>query len=119
MLETANIKLGALASNVVGVSGRRMLEAIRQGESDPRTLAELAKGRPREKLPALRLALAGVLLLTRPSTGPVTAAAIIAEIGTDMSRVILSTFASLSVNSAKHLSADRDRPFASRRRDRV
>jgi transposase len=59
VLETANLKLGAVASNVVGVSGRRMLRAIEQGESDPQVLAELAKGRLRDKLPALRLALAG------------------------------------------------------------
>jgi transposase len=105
-----------------------MLVAIKQGESDPQILAELAKGRLRAKLPALRLALDGrvqahhrrlmgerldhldyleraihrlevdiaalvareekavELVLTRPSTGPVTAAAIIAEIGTDRSR---------------------------------
>jgi len=122
------MKLGAVARNVVGVSGRRMLEAIKQGESDAQVLAELAKGRLREKLAALRLALDGrvqahhqlllgelldhldyldraiqrvevniaalvakeekavELLLTLPATGPVTAAAIIAEIGTDMSR---------------------------------
>ena len=36
-----------------------MLQAIEQGESDPAVLAELAKGRLREKLPALRLALTG------------------------------------------------------------
>jgi transposase len=107
-----------------------MLTAIKQGESDPQVLAELAKGRLREKLPALRLALDGrvqahhrrligelldhldyleraihrvevdiaalvaqeekavELLLTLPATGPVTAAAIIAEIGTDMVRRI-------------------------------
>jgi transposase len=128
VLETANLKLGAVASNVVGASGRRMLRAVEAGESDPQVLAELAKGRLREKLPALRLALAGrvqahhrqligelldhiayleqtiqrmegriadlldeqdaavQLLLTLPATGPVTAAAIIAEIGTDMTR---------------------------------
>ena len=105
-----------------------MLQAIKQGESDPLVLAELAKGLLREKLPALRLALDGrvqahhqlligelldhldyldraihrvevniaalvaqeekavELLLTLPATGLVTAAAIIAEIGTDMSR---------------------------------
>lgn len=137
VLETANIKLGAVASNVVGVSGRKMLQAIEQGESDPEVLAELAKGRLREKLPTLRLALTGrvqahhrlligelldhieyleraiqrvevsiaellteqeravQILLTLPATGPITAAAIIAEIGTDMRR-----FA-----SEKHLSS--------------
>jgi transposase len=128
LLDTANLKLGAVASNVVGVSGRQMLRAIVQGESDGAVLAELAKGRLREKLPALRLALTGrvqphqrqlldelldhlayveqairrmegriaavvteqehalQLLLTVPATGPVSAAAILAEIGTDMTR---------------------------------
>ena len=128
VLETANIKLGAVASNVVGVSGRRMLAAIQHGESDPEVLADLAKGRLREKLPTLRLALTGRvqphhrlligelldhieyleraihrvevsiaellaeqeravhILLTLPSTNSATAAAILAEIGTDMAR---------------------------------
>jgi transposase len=129
VLETANLKLRAVASTVVGASGRRMLRAIEQGESDPQVLAELAKGRLSEQLPALRLALTGrvqphqqllvgelldhiayleqaihrvevsiadrlaaaeqahavQLLLTLPATGPVTAAAILAEIGTAMS----------------------------------
>src|SRR5260221_642070 len=49
----------AMASNVVGVSGRRMRRAVEQGEADPAVLAELAKGRRRAQLPALRLALAG------------------------------------------------------------
>ena len=65
VLETANIKLSAVASDVVGVSGRRMLEAIERGEQDPLVLAELAKGRLREKLPQLRLALEGRAPRTR------------------------------------------------------
>jgi transposase len=127
VLETANLKLGAVTSNVVGVSGRQMLRAIAQGESDGAVLAELAKGRLREQLPALRLALTGrvqphqlldelldhlayleqaihrlavriaavvaeqehavQLLLTLPAAGLVTAAAILAEIGTAMTRL--------------------------------
>jgi transposase len=128
VLETANLKLGVVASNVVGVSGRRMLRAVEAGEGDPAVLAELAKGRLREKLAALRLALDGrvqahqrqllgelldhiayleqrihrlegriadlvaeqdqaiVLLLTLPAAGLISAAAILAEIGTDMTR---------------------------------
>ena len=128
VLETANLKLGAVASNVVGASGRCMLRALEAGETDPAVLAELAKGRLREKLPTLRLALAGRvqahhrqllgdlldhieylersihrlevslaervadyeqavdLLLTAPTIGPISAAAILAEIGTDMTR---------------------------------
>ncbi len=105
-----------------------MLRAVEAGESDPQVLAELAKGRLREQLPALQQALTGrvqphqrllvgelldhstyleqaiqrvegssadrlaeqeqavQLLLTLPATGPGTAAAILAEIGTDMTR---------------------------------
>jgi transposase len=57
--DTANPKLGPVARDVVGVGGRRMLRAVEQGESDPEVLAEPARGRLREKLPALRRALAG------------------------------------------------------------
>lgn len=59
VLEDANIKLGAVASDVVGVSGRAMLQAIVAGETDPQQLAELAKRRLRSKIPALRQALDG------------------------------------------------------------
>jgi transposase len=59
VLESANIKLGAVASEVLGASGRALLDAILVGERDPEVLAELAKGRLRQKLPALRQALTG------------------------------------------------------------
>lgn len=59
VLETANIKLAVVASDVLGVSGRLMLEALLGGEQDPAVLAELAKGRLRAKLPELRRALDG------------------------------------------------------------
>jgi transposase len=59
VLESANIKLGVVATDVMGVSGRQMLDAILGGEQDPAVLAELARGRLRQKLPALRQALAG------------------------------------------------------------
>jgi len=59
MLEQANIKLSSVASNTLGVSGRRMIEAIIAGEDNPEQLAELARKRLREKLPELRLALQG------------------------------------------------------------
>lgn len=42
ILEDANIKLGTVASDILGASGRAMLEAIVAGESDPAVLAELA-----------------------------------------------------------------------------
>jgi transposase len=129
VVETANLKLGAVARTVVGVSGRRMLRAVAAGEADPAPWAEVAQGRVREKRPARRLALAGrvpahqrpllgALLdhleyverrihrlqgrsadlvtehdqaidrrLTLPAAGPISAAAILAEIGPDMTRV--------------------------------
>jgi transposase len=48
-----------VATDIIGVSGRAMLEALVAGTHDPAVLAALAKGRLRSKLPALREALAG------------------------------------------------------------
>jgi transposase len=59
VLEDANVKLASVATNVMGVSGRQMLEAIIAGEQDPEALAELAKGRLRAKIPELERALSG------------------------------------------------------------
>jgi transposase len=59
VLETANVTRSVVATDVLGVSGRRMLEALIAGDGDATTLAELAKGRLRQKLPALRHALDG------------------------------------------------------------
>jgi transposase len=59
VLEDAGIKLASVASTVLGVSGRAMLEALTQGTLDPDVLANLARGALRRKLPALRQALAG------------------------------------------------------------
>lgn len=58
-LESANIKLASVASDVMGVSGRAMLEAIITGTSNPTEMAELAKGRLREKREQLDKALQG------------------------------------------------------------
>lgn len=58
-LEDPNLKLGVVASDVVGASGRAMLEAIVQGETDPAVLAEMAKGTLRNKIPQLKRALEG------------------------------------------------------------
>jgi transposase len=59
VLEDANIKLGSVASNIMGVSGRDMLAAILREVEDPATLAQLARGRMRSKLDALEQALTG------------------------------------------------------------
>lgn len=59
VLEDANIQLGAVASDVLGKSGRAMLRALLRGEQDVTKLAELAEGRLRKKIPQLRLALEG------------------------------------------------------------
>src|SRR3990170_1260154 len=58
-LEGANIKLAAVATNVVGVSGRAMLEAMIAGEDEVAALTALARERMREKQPALEAALQG------------------------------------------------------------
>src|SRR6266545_5769258 len=137
VLETANIKLSCVASDVLGKSGRAILDALSAGISDAEALANLARGRLRSKLPALREALDGRVddthrtllryqldlidflqgqieqmsididehlhpyeeqiarLMQIPGIGRTAAAAILAEIGTDMSRF----------PSAKHLSS--------------
>ena len=59
VLEDANVKLASVATNVMGVSGRQMLEALIAGVEDPEALAELAKGRLRAKIPELERALSG------------------------------------------------------------
>jgi transposase len=59
VLETANIKLGSVASEVLGVSGRRMIEALIAGEKDTSVLADLAQKKLREKIPQLQRALEG------------------------------------------------------------
>lgn len=132
LLEDACLKLSVVASDIFGVSGRAMLDALIGGERDPERLAQLARTRMRTKIPLLEQAFAGLrvgsftdhhrFLLTRmldridqtnadiaavdtqieahlapfddaaarldqiPGIGPVAAAIIIAEIGTDMTR---------------------------------
>lgn len=61
VLEQANIKVSSVASDVMGLSGRAMLRAMIEGESDPTKLAELARGRLRDKREALVESLAGRL----------------------------------------------------------
>jgi transposase len=62
VLEGANIKLSSVATDVLGKSGRAMLEALIAGEQDPARLSELARGRMRSKRPELQRALDGRLL---------------------------------------------------------
>src|SRR5512132_3105212 len=59
LLEDALIKLSTVATDIFGVSGRAMLEALIAGERDPKVLAELARGRLRVKRAALVEALTG------------------------------------------------------------
>jgi transposase len=128
ILEDTGIKLDCVASDILGVSGRAMLDALCHGTTDPHVLAELAKGKLRKKIPALKEALVGrfdpqhalivsailahldfldeqiqllsdeieaqlapfaaavELLCTIPGVQRRTAEAVLAEIGTDMSR---------------------------------
>lgn len=126
VLEDANLKLASVATDVLGASGRAMLEAIVAGEQDAQKLAEMAKSALRHKIPQLQLALDGRVsehhrfllrqllddmghvekkmalveaeiearnrpfeeavarLCTIPGVSRVTAAVLLAEIGTDM-----------------------------------
>ena len=59
VLEDAGIKLASVVTDILGVSGRAMLEALVQGTTDAEVLAELARGRLRTKLPVLQQALTG------------------------------------------------------------
>ena len=128
LLEDACVKLSVVASDIFGVSGRAMMDALIAGERSPKALAQLARTRMRGKISALEEAFTGHFtdhhaflpekMLTRidsidadiaaldqriegmiapfaaavarldeiPGIGPVAAAVIIAEIGTDMSR---------------------------------
>ena len=58
-LEGANIKLASVASNIAGKSARQMLERLVGGSTDEKDMAQLAKGRLREKIPQLERALVG------------------------------------------------------------
>jgi transposase len=59
--EWSNLKLSAVVTDITGVSARLMLEAILQGQTQPQTLAELAKGRLRNKRSELERALNGIV----------------------------------------------------------
>lgn len=59
VLEDANLKLGSVVSDVMGVSSRDMLQHIVKGVDDPVLLAQLARGRLREKITELEKALTG------------------------------------------------------------
>lgn len=127
-LESAGIKLASVCSQVLGKSGRAMLDALLQGSEDPRVMAQLACGRLRTKMPLLQRALSGSfsdatkfilrqllarfdqverdiaalnaqvetllqpyedevqLLMSLPGLDTVSIAAVLAEIGPDMSR---------------------------------
>lgn len=61
LLQDANIKLGAVASDILGKSGRAMLQALLDGEANADQMAELALRRLRAKIPQLRLALEGLM----------------------------------------------------------
>jgi transposase len=61
VLERANIKLAAVATDIMGVSARAILAALVEGRADPATMAELAKRRMRSKMPLLEQALTGLV----------------------------------------------------------
>jgi transposase len=60
-LESTNLKLGDVVSDIMGVSAREMLAQLLAGQSDPKLLAELARGRLKQKKPLLEKALVGTV----------------------------------------------------------
>jgi len=88
VLEDANIKLGNVASDVFGKSGRAMLAALVAGERDGRALAQLARGTMRRKLPELvELHAKPIeLLASIPGMSETSARDVIGEVGLDMAR---------------------------------
>jgi transposase len=65
LIESANIKLGQVATNVLGLSGRLMLQALADGEEDAEQLAQLAKGKLKAKAAQLKQSLTGHLTPTQ------------------------------------------------------
>lgn len=61
LLEGANIKLGSVATDIMGKSARQMLEALIAGQTNPKAMADLAQGRLRQKLTELEAALTGLM----------------------------------------------------------
>src|SRR5262249_35238552 len=61
LIESANLKLGQVASDVLGLRGRVRLQALAAGETNAETLAELAQGKVKRKKAELRRALTGCL----------------------------------------------------------
>jgi transposase len=61
LLEGANIKLSSVATNIMGVSARAMLAEIVAGQTDAESMADLARGRMRSKIPELEKALTGIV----------------------------------------------------------
>jgi transposase len=61
LLEGGNIKLASFVTDILGVSGREMLEALAAGETDVEKLAKMSRGRMRQKIPQLREGLRGAL----------------------------------------------------------
>lgn len=63
VLQSANVKISSVASQLFGVSGRRMLSALASGVTDPTVIAELARGKLRNKRDQLRQAIGGSFTL--------------------------------------------------------
>ena len=60
VLEDANVKLGNVLTDLFGVSGQLMLEALLRGQAKPEEIAQFAKGRPNMKIPEMIAALKGI-----------------------------------------------------------
>src|SRR6201987_4151824 len=70
LLEDAQIKISAVLSDLHGVTGRAMMDALIAGQRDPRMLARLAKGHARKKTGQLEEALRGLVTDHHATIGP-------------------------------------------------
>jgi transposase len=102
VMQDAGIKLTSVASALLTKSGRAIMEALLAGQADPDTLADLARGRLRGKIPALREALAGRfrvahhgLLVAQMLAHVDFLDAAIAELDTHLARVVVPFTATL------------------------
>jgi transposase len=75
-LEDTGVKLDCVATDILGVSGRLMLEALIAGERDPQKLAGLAKGRLRAKMTDLQEAMEGVRFGAQSCLAPISTGAV-------------------------------------------
>lgn len=121
VLEDANLKVAGIATDILGKSGREMLDRIVAGETDAARLAQCARGRMKAKIPLLEAALAGTVnahhrwLLARMLAGIDDLDAVIADLSAQIAQrlapyedllVLLDTIPGVGRQTAENLLAE-------------